>query len=92
MKDNHAYIVSICNQLKAKGLVPSVALIRGKATHNLPIPDVIKVLQQWKQDPDAFKEVIEVNEPEVPALSLEQRVEALEKQVAALQTLLDARS
>ncbi|MCF2948414.1 hypothetical protein L0668_09875 [Paraglaciecola aquimarina] len=77
---NIDYIINLCHDIHAQGKKPSVALIRNQASKSLPIPEVIKALQNWKANPSQTKKVI--SEPDTPATSantLEERVEYLEQ-------------
>ena len=95
MKNNHSYIIELCQTLSSENKQPSLALIRNRSTRPLPIPEVIKVLQGWKKDPNKFAEPVEgeTNDIDEPQKSLVQRVELLELQVMdlsqQLQKLLD---
>jgi hypothetical protein len=98
MKNNHSYIIELCQTLSSENKQPSLALIRNRSTRPLPIPEVIKVLQGWKKDPNKFaepeeREERETNDIDETQKSLVQRVELLELQVMdlsqQLQKLLD---
>lgn len=73
-----------------RGKQPTVALIRSHANRSLMIPQVIKVLRGWKSYPQAISVLKKSPEHDnVKAqLSLEQRVEDLEQQVAKMSKLL----
>jgi hypothetical protein len=92
MQNNQSYLITLCEKICAQGLQPSLALIRGQATRPLPIPEVIKFLQSWKQTPQkkdltgpAIEQKVELKDK----LDLQSRVEKLEKQVTLLQQQLD---
>lgn len=92
MQNNHSYLITLCEKICAQGLQPSLALIRGQSTRPLPIPEVIKFLQSWKQTPqkkDLTEPAIEQKVESKDKLDLKSRVEKLEIQVAQLQQQLD---
>jgi hypothetical protein len=92
MINNQKYIAELCHSLLLQGKHPSVALIRSHADRTLLIPDVIKGLQRWKQDPQAFDN-IKVQEKEVEVdinQTLAERVRILEQQVDDISAQLSA--
>ncbi|MEP7704303.1 hypothetical protein [Paraglaciecola sp. 25GB23A] len=83
---NHA--IAVCQQIQRLGKTPTVALIKHYSTQTLSIPEIIKALQMWKNNPHTI-----VEEPAIvtPAnLGLEDRVLSLEKKVAELSSQLAA--
>jgi hypothetical protein len=42
-------LLLICQQLHAKGLNPSVALLRSRSATSLSIPQAVKAVQEWNQ-------------------------------------------
>ena len=86
MQDKQDYILKICQTLSMQGKQPTVALIRSHATQSLMIPQVIKALQAWKKNPQ-LRSVIQIAQEHGKSktpLSLEKRVEELERQVAQM--------
>lgn len=90
MKNNQQYIVSLCVELTQQGKHPSLAMIRNRSDRPLAIPEVVSVLKRWKKDPEQLESDHKGNnlQPEQVPLSLEKRVEHLEKQVEELTKLL----
>lgn len=87
---NTENIIAICQQLKAQGKEPSVALIKARLTTPTALPVIISGLKQWRTQPD-----IKVNNPEPMTnqadsaeQSLTERVEVLEQQVSALTQMI----
>lgn len=78
-----AEINQICHQLAQEGKEPSVALIKGRLSQKLPMPQIIAGFQQWKNNPN---QVIAEPMPERQEIekNLEQRVAELETIVAKL--------
>jgi len=48
-------ITIIANQLANEGKTPSVALVKAKLTHTVPLPKIIGVLKVWQHDPTFIK-------------------------------------
>lgn len=76
---------AICRDLLAKGKPLNVGMVKSKASSRIPLAEIINVVQTWKQqqDPSLFND-IETNAQEQtasPALTLEERVTALESQL-----------
>lgn len=86
MSNSH-YITNLCHDLHAQGKTPSVALIRHLSSRPLPMPEVIKALQGWKTNP-AQKRIEDVPTMACPPLSLEARIEKLEKQLTLVMSEL----
>lgn len=42
-------IIRIANELAAKGLTPTTAMIKARLTQPVPMAELLKVLSQWKQ-------------------------------------------
>jgi hypothetical protein len=84
---DHALIV--CQQIQRLGKTPSVALIRQYASKPLTIPEIIKALQRWKNNPQAIIEEVVESEPN-KVLGLEERVLILENKVAELTSKLES--
>jgi len=45
-------IIIIANQLANNGKKPTVALIKSKLTHAIPLPQIIGALKNWQHDPE----------------------------------------
>ncbi|HIF9161791.1 TPA: hypothetical protein ACX6PM_002833 [Photobacterium damselae] len=65
--------------LVSEGKQPSVALVKARLAQNVPMPIIIQALQSWKQNAKVPKITEHKRE-----ISLEQRIEQLEQQVAIL--------
>ena len=87
-------IIRIANELAAKGIAPSTAMVKARLSQAVPMAELLKVLSQWKQQPVATAE--SESPPEaapqpVPALTLQQLAEQLariEQKVDRLTDLL----
>lgn len=62
-----------------RGKQPSVALMKARLAQNVPMPIIIQALQSWKKNAKVPKITEHKRE-----ISLEQRIEQLERQVAIL--------
>lgn len=82
-------LIKICQQLVEEGKKPSIALMKSRYTGSVPMQEAISALQQWKLNPEVTLPRTE-DTPPSPALSLENRVEQLERQVKILQQALAA--
>ena len=92
MQDNQNYILGICQTLSMKGKKPTVALIRSLADRPLMIPQVIKVLQTWRQNPKVVSPAKTTDKLGIvqSKLALEQRVDELEQQMIKISAQLEA--
>ncbi|MCX0430026.1 hypothetical protein OD808_03930 [Aeromonas veronii] len=87
-------IIRIANELAAKGLTPSTAMIKARLTQPVPMAELLKVLSQWKQQPVATTEgelLLEAVPQPAPELTLQQLAEQLariEQKVDRLTDLL----
>ncbi|HDX8361963.1 DNA-binding protein [Aeromonas veronii] len=87
-------IIRIANELAAKGLTPTTAMIKARLTQPVPMAELLKVLSQWKQQPVAIAEselLPEAVPQPAPALTLQQLAEQLariEQKVDRLTDLL----
>ncbi|HDZ8978217.1 hypothetical protein [Aeromonas veronii] len=73
-------IIRIANELAAKGLTPTTAMIKARLTQPVPMAELLKVLSQWKQQPvaTAESEILQVAAPQpAPELTLQQLAEQL---------------
>ena len=90
MSKNRNYIIQLCKGLAAKGITPSVGMIRSKSDRPLQMPEIIQVLKQWKEAGEELAESTNTETEENPVpQSLEQRVDALEREVRRLTDLLN---
>lgn len=87
-------IVRIANELAAKGLTPTTAMIKARLSQPVPMAELLKVLSQWKLQPVATTEhesVPEAAPQPAPTLTLQQLAEQLariEQKVDRLTDLL----
>lgn len=87
-------IIRIANELAAKGLTPTTAMIKARLTQPVPMAELLKVLSQWKQQPVATAEsetLPEAVPQPAPALTPQQLAEQLariEQKVDRLTDLL----
>ncbi|MEI4976712.1 hypothetical protein U1437_20945, partial [Aeromonas caviae] len=44
-------IIQIANELSARGITPSTAMVKARLSHPVPMAELLKVLSQWKQQP-----------------------------------------
>lgn len=76
---------AICRDLLAKGKPLNVGMVKSKASSRIPLAEIINVVQTWKQqqEPSLFNDVEpkEKEQTATPALTLEERVTALESQL-----------
>lgn len=87
-------IIRIANELAAKGIAPTTAMVKARLGQPVPMAELLKVLSQWKQQPAAAPEVTSpAQEAPAPAaeptlLQLAERLERLERKVDRLTELL----
>ncbi|HHP5404200.1 TPA: hypothetical protein ACSCX2_000913 [Aeromonas veronii] len=87
-------IIRIANELAAKGLTPTTAMIKARLTQPVPMAELLKVLSQWKLQPvaTAESEILQEAAPQpAPELTLQQLAEQLariEQKVDRLTDLL----
>ncbi|MGL6231502.1 hypothetical protein ACSZMQ_10390 [Aeromonas rivipollensis] len=46
-------IIQIANELSARGITPSTAMVKARLSHPVPMAELLKVLSQWKQQPQS---------------------------------------
>lgn len=97
MSDYQDYVLTLCAQIVRSGQKPSVALIKKSATKPIPLPDIVAVLQRWKEDDSILANVVDRPAPasQPHSSSVEEqltlliaRVSALEKELAELKAKL----
>ncbi|WP_043758681.1 DNA-binding protein [Aeromonas taiwanensis] len=88
-------IIQIANELSAKGITPSTAMVKARLTHPVPMAELLKVLSQWKQHPQPAAPApasAPATPPEAaPAVDLQQlseQLNRLEQKVDRLTALL----
>ncbi|WP_214454127.1 DNA-binding protein [Aeromonas dhakensis] len=87
-------IIRIANELAAKGIAPTTAMVKARLGQPVPMAELLKVLSQWKQQPAAAPEVASpAQKPPSPAaeptlLQLAERLERIERKVDRLTELL----
>lgn len=88
MSNHHQnYIFSVCQQLHDAGKTPTVGLIRAKADRKLTIPAIISALKHWQHNPQQGMDT-QPEADESLELTLEDRIMALEQEVASLKQTL----
>ncbi|MGY3885606.1 hypothetical protein [Aeromonas aquatica] len=50
-------IIRIANELSAKGITPSTAMVKARLSQPVPMAELLKVLSQWKQQPQPTEPV-----------------------------------
>lgn len=73
---------SVISQLIDEGKEPTVALVKARLSHQIPMPAIIATIRNWKSSKRVPK--IEVEMAPSDSLNAEQRIEVLEKHVAQL--------
>ncbi len=89
-------IIRIANELAAKGITPSTAMVKARLSQPVPMAELLKVLSQWKQQPQPTEPSATtpaVTKPEMApdAVNLQQlseQLNRLEQKVDRLTTLL----
>ena len=65
-------IIQIANELSARGITPSTAMVKARLSHPVPMAELLKVLSQWKQQPQpASTAPAPASAPEAPPLVTE---------------------
>ena len=97
-------IIAIANQLANDGQQPTIAKIKTKLKHKVPLPKIITVLKTWQHDPD-FTEVDNGgnsdDEPSEEVANIDEKIESatapllneigeLKTQIQSLKSELDA--
>ncbi|WP_287147191.1 hypothetical protein [Aeromonas sp.] len=90
-------IIRIANELAAKGITPSTAMVKARLSQPVPMAELLKVLSQWKQQPQptepsaATTPAVAKPEMAADAVNLQQlsdQLNRLEQKVDRLTTLL----
>lgn len=91
-------ILTIANQIANQGNKPSVARIKTKLSHPVPLPKIIAVLKTWQHDPD-FTSVkltnteqssTEVKQDQQLVALIEQAIQPLRNEINELKELVKA--
>ncbi|WP_421260721.1 hypothetical protein [Aeromonas jandaei] len=87
-------IIRIANELAAKGIAPTTAMIKARLSQPVAMAELLKVLSQWKQQPAGAQEAAS-QEQQAPApvaeptlLQLAEQLNRLERKVDRLTDLL----
>ncbi|MFM7968091.1 DNA-binding protein [Aeromonas sp. A-5] len=85
-----AEIIRIANELAAKGLTPSTAMVKARLSQPVPMAELLKVLSQWKQQPHRDQPRAQMVLPEaVPQPAPELTLQQLAEQLARLEQKVD---
>ena len=90
MSDLTGYILSLCNTLSAENKTPSVAMIRNRSERPLPLPDIIRVLKKWQENPQQ-PQPTDIHPPVSKDQNeeIEMRLDRLEKQMESVVATLE---
>ncbi|WP_429163921.1 DNA-binding protein [Aeromonas rivipollensis] len=85
-------IIQIANELSARGITPSTAMVKARLSHPVPMAELLKVLSQWKQQPQSADPApASAPAAAAPAIDLQQlseQLNRLEQKVDRLTALL----
>lgn len=82
-------IIQIANELSARGITPSTAMVKARLSHPVPMAELLKVLSQWKQQPQPASTAPAIV-PEAPPLATESvTLQQLSEQLARLEQKVD---
>ncbi|PJG60542.1 hypothetical protein [Aeromonas cavernicola] len=88
-------IIRIANELAAKGISPTTAMIKARLSQPVPMAELLKALSQWKQQPSAEQcepacttSDTPVSPPPLTLQQLGQQLDRLEQKVDRLIALL----
>ena len=85
-------IIRIANELAAKGIPPSTAMVKARLSQPVPMAELLKVLSQWKQQPQSADPApASAPAAAAPAIDLQQlseQLNRLEQKVDRLTALL----
>lgn len=83
------FVIEAIKKILVQDKVPSVALIKGKLSQAVPMPIIISVLGQYKNDPDNFKIDQQKQKPQEPSINESQtQLDRIENKLDLLLTLL----
>lgn len=96
MQERHlSAVIEACQRIQQAGGTPTTALIRSKLGSPVPLPDIIKGLKSWQNNPKQTTELASTPEAQEPLSevinvqyihTLLRRIETLENAVTDLQT------
>lgn len=87
-------IIRIANELAAKGFTPTTAMVKARLSQPVPMAELLKVLNQWKQQPvataesESLPEVAPQPAPELTLQQLSEQLARIEQKVDRLTDLL----
>lgn len=82
-------IIQIANELSARGITPSTAMVKARLSHPVPMAELLKVLSQWKQQPQPAS-TAPAPAPEASPLATESvTLQQLSEQLARLEQKVD---
>lgn len=86
-------IIRIANELSAKGITPSTAMVKARLSQPVPMAELLKVLSQWKQQPTESAPATTPGATKTPAdavnlQQLSEQLNRLEQKVDRLTALL----
>lgn len=81
-------IIRIANELAARGLTPTTAMIKARLSQPVPMAELLKVLSQWKQQP-AEPQLATSQPEEMPQPAGEPTLQQLGEQLNRLEQKLD---
>ncbi|MBL0509092.1 hypothetical protein MC64_009875 [Aeromonas caviae] len=82
-------IIQIANELSARGITPSTAMVKARLSHPVPMAELLKVLSQWKQQPQPASTAPAIV-PEASPLATESvTLQQLSEQLARLEQKVD---
>ncbi|ULH04196.1 hypothetical protein MF133_07275 [Aeromonas caviae] len=82
-------IIQIANELSARGITPSTAMVKARLSHPVPMAELLKVLSQWKQQPQPAS-TAPAPGPEASPLATESvTLQQLSEQLARLEQKVD---
>ncbi|WP_368182262.1 hypothetical protein [Aeromonas sp. R7-5] len=86
-------IIQIANELSARGITPSTAMVKARLSHPVPMAELLKVLSQWKQQPQPASTApapAPASAPEASPLATESvTLQQLSEQLARLEQKVD---
>ncbi|WP_429234053.1 hypothetical protein [Aeromonas salmonicida] len=82
-------IIRIANELAAKGITPSTAMVKARLSQPVPMAELLKVLSQWKQQSHPTEPAPASTQADAVNLQqLSEQLNRLEQKVDRLTTLL----